>query len=82
MGNLEDGPEGLVALFALVGGVLGVFHLVAEFEEGVFDVVEAGGRGFAGAGGADGGHVGRGWRSRGERRGRERRIVVRRFREV
>ena len=36
-----------MALFAFVRGVLSVFHLVAEFEESVFDVVEADGWGFA-----------------------------------
>jgi hypothetical protein len=36
-----------VALLGLMCGVLGVFHLVAELEEGVFDVVEAGGWGLA-----------------------------------
>jgi len=36
MRDLEDGPERLVPLFALVGGVFGVFHFVGEFEEGVF----------------------------------------------
>lgn len=28
-------------LFALVRGVLSIFHFVGEFEEGVFDVIEA-----------------------------------------
>jgi hypothetical protein len=30
-----------MALLALMRGILGVFHLVAELEEGVFDVVKA-----------------------------------------
>lgn len=37
MGDLEDGPETLVLLLALVTRVLGVFELVLEFKEGVFD---------------------------------------------
>jgi hypothetical protein len=41
MGDLEDRPQHLVLLLALVRGVLGVLHLVGEFEKGVFDVVEA-----------------------------------------
>ena len=45
--DLEDGPQHLVLLLALVARVLGVFEAVLEFEEGVFDVVEAVGRGFA-----------------------------------
>jgi len=60
MRDLENGPDGFMALHAVVGGGFGVFHLVGEFEEGVFDVVEAVGRGLAGLGGADGGHAG-GW---------------------
>lgn len=47
MGDLEDGPQHLVLLLALVARVLGVFEPVLELEEGVFDVVEAVGRGFA-----------------------------------
>ena len=41
MRDLEDGPQHLVLLFALVACVLGVFELVLELEEGVFDIVEA-----------------------------------------
>lgn len=52
MGDLKDGPENFMTLFAFVCGVLGVFHLVAEFQEGVFDVVEAVRWGFAVARGA------------------------------
>jgi len=58
MRDLEDGPERFATLLALVRGVFGIFHLVGEFEEGVFDVVEAFGGRFAGAGWADGGHGG------------------------
>ncbi len=41
MRDLEDGPQHLVLLFALVTRILGVLELVLEFEEGVFDVFEA-----------------------------------------
>lgn len=41
VGDLEDGPGHFVLLLAFVAGVLGVFHFVGEFEEGVFDVFEA-----------------------------------------
>ena len=41
MGDLEDGPETLVLFLALVAGVLGVFELVLEFEEGVFDAISS-----------------------------------------
>jgi hypothetical protein len=41
MWDLEDGPQDLVALLALVRSVLGIFHLVTELKKGVFDVVEA-----------------------------------------
>ena len=58
MCDLKNGPEDFVALFTLVRTVFGVFHLVAERDEGVFDVVEAVGWGFAVAGGADGWHRG------------------------
>lgn len=37
MGDLEDGPEDFLFLFALARGILGVFEFVLEFEEGVFD---------------------------------------------
>lgn len=58
MGDLKDGPEHLVFLFAFVAGVLGVFHFVLEFEERVFDVFEAVWWRFAVLGRADGGHFG------------------------
>ena len=56
MADLEDGPECLVLLFAVGGGVLGVAHLVAVREEGIFYVVEAWRGGFFAFGGADRGH--------------------------
>ena len=58
MRDLEDGPEDFVPLFAVVGGALGVFHLVRVGEERVFYVIEAGGRGLAVATVTDGGHGG------------------------
>ena len=39
MGDLEDRPETLVLLLAFMASVLGVFELVLEFQEGVFDAV-------------------------------------------
>lgn len=47
VGYLEDGPGRLVLLLSFVGGVLCVAHLVGVLEEGVFDVLETRGRGFA-----------------------------------
>ena len=41
MGDLEDRPQHLVLLLALVRRVLGVLHLVGELKQRVFDVVEA-----------------------------------------
>lgn len=41
MCDLEDWPDGFLALFAFVRGGFGVFQLVGEFEERVFDVAEA-----------------------------------------
>jgi hypothetical protein len=56
---LEDGPDHFVLFLAFSGRVFSVFHLVGEFEEGVFQVVEAVWRGFfGGARGADGWHFG------------------------
>jgi hypothetical protein len=51
--NLKDGPQSLISLLSLVRRILGVFHLVGELEEGVFDVVEAVWWRFAVAGTAD-----------------------------
>lgn len=58
MTYLKNRPQHLMLLLALVRRVLGVFHLVVEFQERVFYVVEARRGGFAGARGADGGHFG------------------------
>lgn len=57
MRDLEDGPQALLPRLARVRRRLGVLHLVGEFEEGVFDVVEAFGWGLAVLGCADGWHV-------------------------
>jgi hypothetical protein len=58
MRYLEDRPHYLMALFALVTRVLGVFHLIAEFEKRVFDVVEPSWWGLAHARCADWRHDG------------------------
>ena len=41
MGDLEDRPQHLMLLLALVAGILGIFQLVLELEKSIFDVVEA-----------------------------------------
>jgi hypothetical protein len=41
MTYLENRPEHFMPLLALVRRVLGVFHFIAEFEEGILDIVEA-----------------------------------------
>lgn len=41
MANLENGPEHLVFLLALMRCIFGILHLIAEFQERVFDVIEA-----------------------------------------
>lgn len=38
MRDLKDRPEHLVLLLAFVACILGVFELVLEFEEGIFDL--------------------------------------------
>lgn len=58
MGDLKDGPEHLMLLFAFVAGVLGVFHFVGKLEENVFDILETVWRRLAILGGADSGHRG------------------------
>lgn len=58
MGNLEDWPHDFVWRDVGGGLVSGVFHIVGETEELVFDVAEASRRGFALGGVADGGHDG------------------------
>lgn len=56
VGDLEDRPQHLVLLLALVRGILGVLHLVGELEQRVFDVVETLWRRLAVAGCAEGRH--------------------------
>lgn len=46
-------------LLALMRRVFRVFHLVAEFQQGIFDIVKALWRGFAIAGGAYRRHIGK-----------------------
>lgn len=41
MAYLEYRPHDFMALFAFMRGILGVFHLVTEFEQRIFNVVEA-----------------------------------------
>ena len=57
MSDLKYGPKHLVLLLAFVTGILGVFHLVAEFQQSVFDVLEAIRWRFAVFGGPDSGHL-------------------------
>ena len=47
MGDLENRPEHLLPLLALVRGVLCVFHLVGEFEERVLQIGKSVGWGFS-----------------------------------
>jgi hypothetical protein len=54
--NLEDGPEHFVSLLSIMRSVLSILHLIAELEQGVFNIVEAGRRRFAIAGCANGRH--------------------------
>ena len=53
---MEDGPVNLVSRDVGRGCVLGVFHLIREDEEVVFNIGEAFGRRFALRGVSDGGH--------------------------
>ena len=50
MRELEDGPGGFVLLDAFGRGVGGGLERIGVFEEGVFDIVEARGGSFLGAG--------------------------------
>jgi len=54
--DLEDGPENFVFLLSLMRSILGIFHLIAELEQSIFDIVEAGRRRFAISGCANGRH--------------------------
>ena len=62
MVDLKDGPEYLMSLLAFVWSVLSILHLIAKFQQRVFEIFEAIGWGFAVAGCADGWHI---WRSLG-----------------
>ena len=57
MCDLEDGPQHLVLLSALVRGIFGILHLVGEFEECVLNVFEAIWWRFAVLGRTDGRHT-------------------------
>lgn len=39
--DLKYWPQNLIPLLSFVRGILCILHLVAEFEEGVFDVIKA-----------------------------------------
>jgi hypothetical protein len=41
MTDLKYWPQDLVSFFALMGSVLRILHLVAKFQQGVFDIVES-----------------------------------------
>lgn len=41
MGDLENGPQNLMPLLALMRRVLSILHLVAEFEKRVFKIVKS-----------------------------------------
>lgn len=41
MGDLENGPQNLMPLLALMRRILSILHLVAEFEEHIFKVVKS-----------------------------------------
>lgn len=47
MADLKYGPQHLMLLLSIVAGVLGILHFIAEFEQCVFDFVEALRRGLA-----------------------------------
>jgi hypothetical protein len=57
MTYLKYRPEDLMSFLALMRRILRIFHFIGEFQERVFDVVEAFGWGFAVARGADGWHL-------------------------
>lgn len=55
--DLEYGPEDFVFLLSFMGGVLGIFHLIAELKQGIFEIVEASWGRLAIARGANGRHL-------------------------
>ena len=58
MSDLEDRPSHFVLLLALMTGIFGIFHLVLELEQSIFDVFEAIWRRLSVLGCADGRHSG------------------------
>lgn len=58
MSDLEDRPSHFVLLLALMTGIFGIFHLVLELEQSVFDIFEAIWRRLSVLGRADGRHGG------------------------
>jgi len=59
--DLEYGPENFIFLLSFMRGILCILHLIAEFKQGIFDIVEARWWRFAIARGADWRH-GVGWK--------------------
>lgn len=41
MSDLENGPQNLMPLLALMRRILSILHLVAEFEERIFKIVKS-----------------------------------------
>lgn len=58
MTDLEYRPENFIFLLSFMRCILRILHLVAEFQQGIFKIVEASGRRFAIAGSADRRHGG------------------------
>ena len=56
MADLENRPENFIFFLSFMRCVFCVLHFVAEFQQGIFDILEAGGRRFAIAGSANGRH--------------------------
>ncbi len=56
MSDLKNRPEDFIPFLAFVRGILGIAHLVAEFEKCIFEVFEAVRGRFTIPGGAYGGH--------------------------
>lgn len=53
MADLEYRPENFIFLLSFMRCVFRILHFVAEFQQGIFNIVEAGGRRFAIAGSAN-----------------------------
>ena len=56
MTDLEYRPEDFVFFLSFVRGILGIFHFIAELEQGIFEIVKASGGRLAIARGSDGRH--------------------------